>query len=322
MINGEGAAFELVRCANEEAWLAERLKGIGGSDVAALMGLSRYKTPYTLWCEKSGEVEQPDLSSKEAVQWGNILEPVVGAHYAEQHPERTVRRVNALCRSIARPWAQASLDYEIKDPELGWGVLEIKTAGLRSALDWADGVPLYYQTQVQHYLSVTGRPFADVAVLIGGQEYREYRLMRDEEDIAAIDAAVSAFWRSVQDGIAPEVGGNDAATLFERHPEATDELNNADAATESLITLWRTNEERAKRARAKADEYKARLMDAIGDAKGLRTNAGRVTWQRGVTKRLDSKRLQAEQPDVFKKYVREVPRNGGLRWYPSAKGDK
>ena len=193
MISGEGKLFDLVRCDSDEAWREERRKGIGGSDVAAIMGLSAYRTPYQVWLDKVQGVHD-DISDKPAVVWGNILEHIIGEYYAQEHPDRTVRRVNGMMRSIARPWAQASLDYEVRDPELGWGILEIKTAGWRREDDWADGVPVYYQTQVAHYLSVSGRPFADVAVLIAGQDYREYRVMRDEEDIETVNRAVDEFW--------------------------------------------------------------------------------------------------------------------------------
>lgn len=315
MITGEGKHFELIRCGSTGEWLEVRKHGIGGSDVAALMGLSRYKQPYTLWLEKRGEIEPEDISGKQAVMWGNILEPVVGEHYAELHPDRAVRRVNAVCRSLSRPHAQASLDYEVHDPELGWGVLEIKTAGFRSSDDWADGVPLYYLTQVMHYLSVTGRMFADVAVLIAGQDYREYRVTRDEEDIAAIDSAVDMFWQSVVEGVEPDVNGGDLRALFERYPRAVSDIAEASKEVESLVTLWRNHVENAKRAEAMAKQYAAELEKLIGDCDGYSTKSGRVVWQRGTMKRLDSKRLKAEKPGLFEEYTVEVQRNGGLRFY-------
>lgn len=316
-VQGEGRLFELVRTpdGDRDAWLAQRRLGVGGSDVAAIMGLSPWRGAYETWAEKRGLVEAPDLSAKESVQWGNILEPVVGRHYAELHPDREVRRVNAVCRSIARPWAQASLDYEVRDPELGWGVLEIKTAGLRSEGEWEGGVPLFYQTQVAHYLSVTGRPFADVAVLIGGQSYREHRIMRDEDDIAAVDAAVDAFWRMVETGEEPPLTGapGEARALLGRHPEASggeiEELAELPREVGAYAAAKARLEAAERDFRARSDALKA----AIGDRRGIESGGTRVTWVRGKARRFLSARFQKEHPELCGPYTEEAPRDMGIR---------
>ena len=113
MIKGEGVTFRCIRCADDAEWLEQRKKGIGGSDVAAIMGLSPWRTPAEVWFEKTGRVEPPDLSDKPYVQKGVELEAYVGGKYKKAHKDFHVRRVNAICQSIERPWAQASLDYEV-----------------------------------------------------------------------------------------------------------------------------------------------------------------------------------------------------------------
>lgn len=315
-VKGEGSLFTLVRTpdGDREAWLDQRRKGVGGSDVAAIMGLSPYRGAYEAWAEKSGLIEAPDISDKPAVVWGNILEPIVGEHYAENHPDREVRRLNAVCQSIERPWAQASLDYEVKDPELGWGVLEIKTAGQRSEGKWDDGVPLFYQTQVVHYLSVTGRPFADVAVLIGGQDYREYRIMRDEDDIRAVESAVDEFWRRVQTGEEPPIDGSpgEAEALLKRHQTSDGEVwECCDMPREVADYIYyKETADAAKERLAKAGNALKRL---IGDHKGIKCPDYIVTWPRGTKKTFDSKRFMAEQPDLYEQYANVGPSNSGIR---------
>ena len=307
---------------DRDAWLEVRRHGIGGSDVAAMMGLSPYRTPYETWAEKSGLIESPDISDKPSVMWGNILEPVIGEHYKSLHPDRTVKRLNAVCRSKKRPWAQASLDYEVKDPDLGWGVLEIKTAGARSAAQWDEGVPLYYLTQVTHYMSVTGRPFADVAVLIGGNDYREYRVMRDEDDIRAVDEAVDAFWRRVENGDAPDVGGSvtESQALFRQFGTGTDHIEDYGADPDEL-TLYLI----AKQQRDAAEELlklrSNKLKQLIGEEKGFECDSGRVTWSRGVRTSFDSKRLKEELPDIYERYATQRPADYGIR-FSKRKGKK
>ena len=315
-VKGEGTLFTLVRTpdGDREAWLDQRRKGVGGSDVAAIMGLSPYRGAYEVWAEKSGLIEAPDISDKPAVIWGNILEPVVGEHYAESHPDREVRRLNAVCQSIERPWAQASLDYEVKDPELGWGVLEIKTAGQRSEGKWDDGVPLFYQTQVAHYLSVTGRAFADVAVLIGGQDYREYRIMRDEDDIRAVERAVDEFWRRVQTGDEPPVDGSpgEAEALFKRHQTDDGEVWDCGDMPREVADYiyYKETADAAKERLAKAGNALKRL---IGDRKGIKCPDYIVTWPRGTRKTFDSKRFMADHPDLYEQYANVGPSNSGIR---------
>lgn len=307
---------------DRDAWLEVRRHGIGGSDVAAMMGLSPYRTPYETWAEKSGLIESPDISDKPSVMWGNILESVIGDHYKSLHPDRTVKRLNAVCRSKERPWAQASLDYEVKDPDLGWGILEIKTAGARSADQWDEGVPLYYLTQVTHYMSVTGRPFADVAVLIGGNDYREYRVMRDEDDIRAVDEAVDAFWKRVENGDAPDVGGSvtESQALFRQFGTGTDHIEDYGADPDEL-TLYLI----AKQQRDAAEELlklrSNKLKQLIGEEKGFECDSGRVTWSRGVRTSFDSKRLKEELPDIYERYATQRPADYGIR-FSKRKGKK
>lgn len=319
MISGEGEQFGLARFSGTDdevnaQWLAARMQGVGGSDVAAIMGLSPWRSPYQVWADKVLGITQ-DISDKPAVMWGNILEPVVGEHYKSLHPDHRVRRVNGIAHSIERPWAQASIDYEVNVPGRGWGVLEIKTAGLRSAPHWEDGVPIFYQTQVAHYLSVTGRQFAVVAVLIGGQDYREYVIEHDEDDIAAVDAAVDDFWhRNVEGGVEPTPVAGDGAAVFMAHRRPEEGLREM-PDTPALVSRWLFAKGRLDAAKRDVDELASQLKAQIGDAKGWQTPEGRLQWVRTTRSRLDSKRLREEEPEVYEEYTVSAPADGGLRWY-------
>ena len=312
-IYGENDRFTLVRCGDEAEWLEERRKGIGGSDVAAVMGLSPWKTPAQLWMEKTGRVEPDDIGDRPYVRFGNIMEPIVGKWFAERHPELRVRRVNAICRSTARPWAQASLDYEVFDGT-AWGVLEIKTA--RSKRDWADGVPAYYLTQVTDYLSVTGRTYAYVAVFFRDTcEFADYRVERDEEDVAAVESAVDAFWHDyVEADVMPALVGTsgEAAGLASMWPSGG-AFATAGADADELIAAYQDAAERERRAKADKTEAATKLMGLIGDSKGIETDVARVTWVRSERETFDAKALRADHPEVYARYASRSTRNGGLR---------
>lgn len=320
-VSGENKSFTVTHLegTDEEVraqWLEARKGGVGGSDVAAVLGCSPYKGAYTLWAEKCGLVEQPDLSGNQAVEWGNRLEPIVAQKYKDAHPDRKVSRVNGLCRSCARPWALASLDYQVYDPAAGWGVLEIKTVGLRRAGDWDEGVPLYYQTQVQHYLDVTDRAWCDVAVLIGGQEYREYRLEADESDQAAIRTAIDAFWQLVQARVAPEEAqAVDASALLQVNADPSESYEEVeDASKVAEVKRWLKAKERADKAQEELGKRTAMLKKRIGQARGIDSPTGKVTWKRGTRRNFDKKRFETDQPGVYDTYCNPVKADFGLTY--------
>lgn len=315
MIYGENTNFELIRCETDDEWREQRNKGIGGSDVAALMGLSPWKTPLQLWLEKTGREQPEDISERPYVRFGVLMEPVIGDWYKKEYKSMQVRRVNAMCRSISRPWAQASLDYEIKDyVSETWGVLEIKTA--RSSKDWDDGVPLYYQTQVLHYLSVTGREYAHVAVFFRDTcEFKVFLVLPDKDDLEAVAKAVDSFWHDyVEADQMPAVEGSDTGTLA-RLFESSGEILPADEPDEldGLIISYRAALESEKQAKAQKDTYAAKIQQLIGNNKGLETMRYRVTSVRSKRAVFDSKRFREEHPDTYAQYTTETVRNGGLR---------
>lgn len=310
----------IVRCRDSDEWREERRRGVGGSDVAAILGLSRYSSPYQVWLDKVEGIHD-DISGKPSVEWGNILEPVIADHYAGMHPDTDVIEPDYMLRSKERPWAQASLDRVIRDPELGWGVLEIKTAGFRRADDWDDGVPVYYQTQVQHYMDVAGVKFADVAVLIGGQDYREYRVMRDEEDAETIRRAVDSFWHDhVEAGLPPDVGVTDSPSVFAAHDHGSGEYVQSDT-TPTLVSRYLLAVDEKHHADDEVKRWGAKVREAIGDSDGIACPDGRMTWRRYERSTFDRRAFDRDHPGETDSYMTSKQVDGGLVWRP-ARGEK
>ena len=144
-----------------EEWLAVRKRGIGSSDAAAAVGLSPYKSQLELWMEKTGRdaaLPKADPHDEESpAYWGNILEPIVAAHYTKRSGNR-VRRVNAVLQhpDPEFSWMLANIDREVIGAD-DVQILECKTAGINGARLWKEGVPEYVQLQVMHQLAVTGK---------------------------------------------------------------------------------------------------------------------------------------------------------------------
>ncbi|MGZ8258117.1 MAG: YqaJ viral recombinase family nuclease, partial [Methylotenera sp.] len=189
-------AVRLVSTKNmsREEWLSVRGRGVGSSDAAVAVGLSPYKSPLKLWLEKTDRQLAPDLAANDAVFWGTTLEHIIATVYAERTGVK-VRRLNAVLQHPEYPFMLANLDRVVQHPTDGNGILEVKTAGVNSARFWEDGVPESYQCQVLHQLAVTGKAWCDVAVLIGGQDFRVYRVVRDEEKIADLIEREVKFWQ-------------------------------------------------------------------------------------------------------------------------------
>lgn len=288
MLCGEGKAFTATRLEGDDVsdeWLELRREGIGGSDVAPIMGLSPWTSPLEVWLDKTKRSEPEDISGKEAVAMGTELEADVFDMYRRRHPEMTVRRCNAVLRSVERPWAQASLDGIARDPELGWGVLEIKTGS--SMARWDDGVPVYYLTQVLHYLSVTGYKFADVAALIGdhGLHYKEFRVVPDDADMKSVTEAVDEFWneRVLKDVVPPQVTAlpSESRAIYEQYKRSDGEMTPSEAfEAEALAMELKDLNASVSEVESRKREISNRLKRLVGEHKGIVLDDYVVTWVR------------------------------------------
>lgn len=298
-------------------WIGMRKLGVGGSDVAPLLGLSPWKSEYELWCEKSGLIEPEDISDKPAVLWGTLLESVIRDRFSQLHPEYDVMKPTEMYRSSNRPWAQANLDGELTSEDGSKGVLEIKTSGFFGSHAWDDGVPVWYMCQVAHYMSVTGYAFAYVAVLIGGQDYREFRVDRDKGDIAYVNRKVDEFWSRVVSGDEPDISasqasGDVARCLFERHRDPHGGYVQLGSIPEA-VSDYMAARELYKRAKDNMDAYAAQVKRMIGDSEGVEYPGGKVRWVRTARKSFSSSKLKKERPDIYSEFTDEKQVDLGLR---------
>jgi putative phage-type endonuclease len=295
---------------SREQWLAIRNLGIGSSDAAVAVGLSQYKSPLTLWLEKTHRKEADDLSEKDAVIWGTVLEPVLARVYAERTGAK-VRRVNAVLQHGKHGFMLANLDREVVGQPEGPGVLEIKTAGYHSAPQWEDGIPVAYQCQVLHQLAVTGHAWADVAVLIGGQDFRIYRIQRDDDKIADLIEREAHFWQHVTLDTQPDPdGSDDAATalqwLFPRDNGLTVDLSES-VEFNALFASLLAERQRKDDAEAREALIRQQIQNALGDATAALFQSGRVTWKKSKDRLApDLDRLSAEHPALLQQYTKPV----------------
>ncbi|MGE6196388.1 YqaJ viral recombinase family protein [Aeromonas media] len=294
-----------------EQWLALRKLGLGSSDAAVAVGLSPYKCPLSLWLEKTGRKQPEDISNKDAVLWGIELEPVLAQVYTKRTGYK-VRRVNAVLQHPEHTFMLANLDREVVGHPDGPGILEIKTASYHSAPQWEEGVPVAYQCQVLHQLAVTGHAWAEVAVLIGGQDFRIYRIERDEEKIGNLIRREAHFWQQVRQDWQPEPdGSSDAAAalgwLFPRDDGQTVDLSDSSEFNQLFGQLLQLREQKEV-VEQQESLIKQRLQATLGEATaGLFAN-GKITWKRSKDRLApDLERLGQDHPDLLSHYVKPVP---------------
>lgn len=213
-------SLNLTICPDRESWLAERRSGIGASDAPAILGLSSFRSPLTVWAEKV-HAANFDSGYSDLVKWGHLLEGPV----REEYQRLTGRKVEhdgdfAIARHPETEWLTATLDGRIVDDR--FGVYEGKTCIAHQRHNWDEGIPVNYQVQTQHQMLVTGASWASVAVLIGGNDFRYYDVPRDDGFIeTTLLPELERFWNLVVTQTAPEVDGSEATarTIKALHPE-------------------------------------------------------------------------------------------------------
>jgi putative phage-type endonuclease len=300
-------------------WLAVRQGGIGGSDAAAAVGLSPYKSPLELWMEKTGrdgELVKPDpQDSREPVYWGTLLEPIVAAAYSRQTGNR-VRKVNAVLRHPEVPFMLANLDREVVGvPDVQ--ILECKTAGEFGARLWREGVPEYVQLQVQHQLAVTGKLAADVAVLLCGQELQVHRIERDDILIGRLIDLEAHFWRHVTEDTPPPADGSDSSeralrALYPHDSGQTLDWSGDLGMAALFADLTAVRQLLATQLRFESG-LKQQIQQRMGAATKVQFERGFITWKRSKdSQAVDVDRLLADHPELHQRY--QVNKRGSRRF--------
>jgi putative phage-type endonuclease len=197
----------------EADWLAARRRGIGASEAAAVLGLSKFLSPMDVWSDKVGLAEP--RAELERMKWGKRLQRPIAEGYAEE-TRRTLIDPGpyTLVRSVPYPWLVASPDYllEPTGEQRGRGTLDVKNSSVFMRQDWADEPPLVYQIQVQQQLLVTGCTWGVLAALLGGQELLYTDLVMHEGARAWLLEDLEKFWRLVQAETPPPVLDGSAQT--------------------------------------------------------------------------------------------------------------
>ena len=289
---------------SREEWLQKRTKGIGGSDAGVILGVNKYKTPFELWLEKTGQSTSD--SSSEAAYFGNLLEDLVAKEF-ERRSGKKVRRNNFMLQHPKYPFITANIDRKVVGED---ALLECKTASAFLVNDWEDDkVPAPYLAQVQHYLGVTGYKHAYIAVLIGGQRFTWKEIERDDELIEMIFDEEIKFWKNhVEANVPPALDGSSAAEQFlkERYKEADPGkvIDLSFENKEKLDELQKINA-RIKKLQEQKREIENAIKNELKDAETGFVQGYEVNWKSVTSNRLDTRRLRKEKPEIYDEYVKQ-----------------
>ena len=275
--------------------LEARKKGIGGSDAGAILGISPWKTPLQVYMDKVGAADP--IQDNDSMFWGRTLEPVIRQRYADV----TNRKVVVPDTLITHPKFEfmiGNLDGITSDNR----VLEVKTA--RSAEGWGEPgsneIPDSYMIQVQHYMLITAIPVADVAVLIGGSDFRIYEVPAEPELMELMIEKETGFWSRVINRDPPEpITYQDMLLKYGR----TSKESRVQADAVAIAAVARLKE--IKAIAKEEDELKTVIMAAFGESDTLMdNNKVLATWKAGNgSKRFNAKLFEAENPELYKKYI-------------------
>ena len=307
---------------SREEWLSLRKRGIGGSDAAAILGLSPFSSPYAVWADKV--LDLPEREESEALRIGRDLEEYVARRFSER-TGLSVRRENFLLQSVQNPFMLANIDRRVVGRPAG---LECKTTNAYNKKNFvsADGevsFPAHYYVQCVHYLAVTGLEDWYLACLVMGTEFRIYRLTTNPsvtEDSATdgvvfvskdeIDSLIERerdFWTLVENRTPPLPDGSDATCDIIRrtYPISDDNAETKNLSDmESRFDEYFDLREQAKEIDRRITEIENEIKVRMDTACTAECGAFRASWKSSARSQIDVKALKEKYPDIAKEMTK------------------
>jgi len=269
--------------AGTDTWLRQRRTGIGGSDAAAVLGVSPWQSKLGVWEAKRGITGE--LTPTERMLWGQRLEPVVREYFNRDHG-RHYTKPRSMLRHDHWPFVVGNVDG-IDGRRLYEGKLA-ERPGDEWGEEGTDQVPAHYFAQVQHYMMLTGAEVTDVAVLVRGAQLRHYEVPADREFQEALLVEEAALWRDVQAGTPPPPDGSaDARNALRRlYPHVEVESIEATPEVDQVLREYLLAKAQANDAAKHVEALQQQLQAYMGNAGKLIGASGTATWSEraGATK--------------------------------------
>lgn len=279
---------------HSQEWYDNRRTGIGGSDAAAVLGMSKWKTPYQVWREKVYGERQPDNGQFER---GRDLESFI----REKHENETGKKV--VTPSFMR---DPKYDFVVGNLD---GITDEKVVEFKTSLfdDWGDEPPIEYILQCQHYLFITGYDEADLVVLIlSTWKIKTFHIHADSELQNLMVENYQKFWKHVEDKTPPEPVNND--DLKKMFPSS---LSNSKTLSQGAIDAYQALIEKKKQLveiETDIDALEFQIKYELGEFDTGVNSDGKVlcTWKTSKPRQtIDSARLKAEEPGIYNSFLKQ-----------------
>jgi putative phage-type endonuclease len=293
--------------------ILKRSKGLGGSDIGPILGLSKWRSAREVYLSKIGALTG-DMPLTEPMEFGLLFEAPCAKRYARL-TGRTITRPRKTFVHPTFKWMRGNFDYVQHDPtnpDRGPGVLEVKWLDASRYKQWTDeGVPEGYYLQVQWYLLVSGYQWATFTVMFGGNKQEHFDLPRDEAMIERLMELAIEFWRRVEQRDPPdysfdELGQKLLRKLYPVETKGKEIILDTPEAVAKATRLFAIEQILKEREATKTELttwFQAQMQDA---EKALVPGVGTFTWRAQLSRRLDLDLLRKAHPALVDSLTKDI----------------
>lgn len=302
---------------DKEEWLRERRAGIGGSEIAAILGENHWNSPRQIWMSKTGMLDDKPAQQSEAARWGNLLETTVADEWAFRTKRKYVH-IPVILQDDDRPWLLANIDGftvdEVNERLVITGILEIKTTSTYNKKVWEEGpVPFHYVCQTNWYCGITRLKNYTIVCLVGGQNLFWYDLPADAELFDREVKAADDFWCNyVQKLVEPPMTEVDSKLmkqdLQENEKSDVPPVVLQDDESDRVVGSYIQIGEKIKALKDVQGALKAEIQKMLGKSPELMTKQHTVTISVSNRRKCDFDLLQSIAPEIYATVISESTR--------------
>jgi putative phage-type endonuclease len=230
---------------------------VGGSDIAAITGLSAWESAITKWAKKTGQIPD-EVTPNMSMKLGTKLEAPILDLFADEHPELEIYETGTWANK-ENHWARSNPDGLYKTADGEWGIIEVKFSR-----DYWSGVPQAYRAQVLWYMRVFGIKQAKL-VALAGSSYMEFDIEWDEFEAETLWDAAVRFRQACLDMKMPYWDGSNST--LETVRALSPGISDSEVDLDDLGMHYINSVTDFEKANAKMTELKARVIQAMDGAK-------------------------------------------------------